>query len=436
MIFRDYWADEDLALVEQYWYTSLFPLLEPIVSANTLPVPETASVRGIAAELRFEGNAFLGWISLPDTLPPLLSLPGQGSRYIPISEILLSKLGSLFPGYEIIGAVMLECFDHCAICIGKATDFLQQALQQFSVFHRQCPMDASILHQLAENPSFAEKKLSPQRRFRIRKHIPLQRILICPGQGELPKPFLPVLLKLSSQGVPVTIFSDPTSAASMQPLELDGCQIRCYPQAVLPFGGVILAVYGRFLAERFDLTVTTNDWSEKNSFLYETDDPALGLSCLDFFKNLWIGTPSALCPGTDLIDVLQQQTALGTRGFLQIYSDELTDENLVQALADAAGAGVKMRILSAGLCRLLPAWPNAAIRFVAALSIKKGILLGAGIGKKQQWYFASGVQQRSQSVFCPIRDQEASQTVQNQFQALWTDAGHTISASLYDLQKS
>lgn len=433
IIFRDHWTDEDQALVEHYWNYSLFPLLAPIVSADTLPEPEHPFVRGVAAELRFEGKACLGWVSLPDTLPPFLSSSGKSARYIPVSEILLSKLDALFPGYEAIGAIVLEYFAHHVICIGSGTDYINQALQNFVVFHRQCPIDSSILLALSENPSFTEKDPSPHFLFRPREHVPLQRIFICPGQGDLPEPSFPILSKLSSQGIPVTIFACPEAASSMQSLEIEGCQIRCYPQTQLPSGGIFLAVYGRLRAEQFDLIVTTNDWSEKNSFLYRTEVSTLAMAGITFFQNLWIGKLGTLCSDTDLVGVIQKQTVLGSRGSIQLYSDELTDENLLLALADAAGAGVKIRILTAGLCRLMPVKPNVTIRLLAASNTKKGTLLCTGIGKKQQWYLASSLQQATHSSLCPIEDKDASQSFQKEFQALWTDAVRTMSASLHDL---
>lgn len=86
------------------WYeTEAAPLLMPFVpdARAAVPQPENGRVY-LAATLTDEnGTARLGLLPVPDGLPPVLVLPGEGFQYVLPAEVLCDYLAQSFPGFAL-----------------------------------------------------------------------------------------------------------------------------------------------------------------------------------------------------------------------------------------------------------------------------------------------------------------------------------------------
>lgn len=86
------------------WYeTEAAPLLTPLVpdARAVFPQPENGRVYLAATLVDEAGTARLGLLPVPDGLPPVLVLPGEGLQYVLPAEVLCDYLAQSFPGFTL-----------------------------------------------------------------------------------------------------------------------------------------------------------------------------------------------------------------------------------------------------------------------------------------------------------------------------------------------
>ncbi len=112
-------SDEDKAELDGIFLTNVFPVLSPLAidPAHPFPfIPNTGFSLALQLERRRDKRALLALLPIPAQIArfvPLASRDG-GHRFLPLEELLLLHLGSLFPGYTLKA--------HCAFRVLRDSD--------------------------------------------------------------------------------------------------------------------------------------------------------------------------------------------------------------------------------------------------------------------------------------------------------------------------
>ncbi len=92
---------EDAKFVKQYFKAEIEPILSPQIVDGHHPFPHLANkMMHIGAALQDKNGSVFGVIPLPASLPDILLLPGEGARYVRVSQIVLSQTEKLFAPYQ------------------------------------------------------------------------------------------------------------------------------------------------------------------------------------------------------------------------------------------------------------------------------------------------------------------------------------------------
>ncbi|GFE65692.1 RNA degradosome polyphosphate kinase [Litoreibacter roseus] len=108
----------DLAHLDTYFISNVFPVLSPLAIDPAHPFPFIPNA-GFSLALQLarakDGRSLQALLPIPAQIPRFVSLPSDtGQRYLPMEELLLLKIGTLFPGYETKG--------HCAFRVLRDSD--------------------------------------------------------------------------------------------------------------------------------------------------------------------------------------------------------------------------------------------------------------------------------------------------------------------------
>ncbi len=92
--------------LDRHFHDHIFPVLTPQALDPAHPFP---FIRNIGFSLIFDlrrpadGGSIRELVMAPATLPRFVRLPGEHARYVAIETLIRRKIGTLFPGYELIG---------------------------------------------------------------------------------------------------------------------------------------------------------------------------------------------------------------------------------------------------------------------------------------------------------------------------------------------
>src|ERR1041384_5466423 len=98
-------SPEDLAWLEQYFTTNVFPVLTPLAVDPAHPFPYISNLSlSLAVILRGDGGEErFARVKVPKILPRWIALPGA-HRYVPLERVISIHLEALFPGVEILAS--------------------------------------------------------------------------------------------------------------------------------------------------------------------------------------------------------------------------------------------------------------------------------------------------------------------------------------------
>ena len=109
---------DDKSYLEDVFLNQVFPVLSPLAIDPAHPFPFLPN-EGFALALQLERTAdkrpLRAMLPVPHQIDRFIALPNDGDhRFLPLEELLLEHLGSLFPGYRVKG--------HCAFRILRDSD--------------------------------------------------------------------------------------------------------------------------------------------------------------------------------------------------------------------------------------------------------------------------------------------------------------------------
>jgi polyphosphate kinase len=101
--------------VRQYFKSAVAPILSPQIVDAHHPFPHLKNkVIHVGAWVRYRSREVLALCQVPESLPPVLFLPGAELRYIHMENILLAYLDQVFPNYTIL--------EKAAFCVTRNAD--------------------------------------------------------------------------------------------------------------------------------------------------------------------------------------------------------------------------------------------------------------------------------------------------------------------------
>ncbi|MBS0564208.1 MAG: RNA degradosome polyphosphate kinase [Proteobacteria bacterium] len=106
----------DEAYLSDYFLAQVFPVLSPLAidPAHPFPfIPNTGFCLAMELERAADGRRMQALLPIPQQVRRFIALPGP-ARFLPMEELLLLHLGSLFPGYRDVG--------HCTFRVLRDSD--------------------------------------------------------------------------------------------------------------------------------------------------------------------------------------------------------------------------------------------------------------------------------------------------------------------------
>ena len=99
-------SEADAAWLERHFHDHIFPVLTPqaIDPAHPFPfIPNKGFSLVFDLKRLSDGEPIQELLMVPATLPRFVRLPGEAARYVAIETLIRSQVGSLFPGYALLG---------------------------------------------------------------------------------------------------------------------------------------------------------------------------------------------------------------------------------------------------------------------------------------------------------------------------------------------
>ena len=99
-------TEADRAQTAAYFLENVFPILSPLAIDPAHPFPFIPN-NGFSLALELSdrsGRKLDALVPIPSQIARFLRLPGPGARFLPLEELILAEMDSLFPSYKLLGA--------------------------------------------------------------------------------------------------------------------------------------------------------------------------------------------------------------------------------------------------------------------------------------------------------------------------------------------
>ncbi|MDY0256819.1 polyphosphate kinase 1 [Gudongella oleilytica] len=94
--------EQEHKFVKKYFTDTIYPLLSPQIVDTHHPFPHLANKSiYVMCMLKQKNKKILGIVPVPESIPPLLTMPVSSVRYIHTEKIISEYLGSIFESYQI-----------------------------------------------------------------------------------------------------------------------------------------------------------------------------------------------------------------------------------------------------------------------------------------------------------------------------------------------
>lgn len=163
-------------------------------------------------------------------------------------------------------------------------------------------------------------------------------------------------------------FDEANNLAWSKMLEESGCQVfygmegfKCHSKICL----ITLRSRGK---TSYITQIGTGNYNEKTNAMYTdlslmTADPVIGEDAVVFFRNMLVnnleGEYRQLCVSpfgikNVIMQQIDKQIALGSKGYICIKANSVTEREVIDKLCEASRAGVEIQLIIRGICCILP----------------------------------------------------------------------------------
>ncbi len=195
---------------------------------------------------------------------------------------------------------------------------------------------------------------------------------------------------------------------------------------------------------RYLTQVGTGNYNEKTAAQYTdvslvTSDETIGADAVAFFNNMALGVldghyerllvaPHGL--KRSLLRLIDEQTALGSDGYILLKFNSLTDIDLIERLCRASCAGVRIDMIVRGICCLLPGVPgrteHITVTSIVGRFLEHSRIFVFGRGAQEKMYIASADlmtrnTEHRVEVACPIDSGEVRERLHGILDAMLRD---------------
>ena len=97
-------TDADIAHLEEVFLAEVFAVLSPLAidPAHPFPfIPNTGYALALQMERKSDKRSLQALLPIPAQIDRFIALPGPGQRFLPLEELLILHIPSLFPGYKL-----------------------------------------------------------------------------------------------------------------------------------------------------------------------------------------------------------------------------------------------------------------------------------------------------------------------------------------------
>ncbi len=101
---REELTSSDKTFLADYFLNHVFAVLSPLAidPAHPFPfIPNTGYALALQLERKSDKRPLQALLPIPAQIDRFVALPGQGTRFLPLEELLVEQIGTLFPGYQL-----------------------------------------------------------------------------------------------------------------------------------------------------------------------------------------------------------------------------------------------------------------------------------------------------------------------------------------------
>ena len=337
-------------------------------------------------------------------------------------------------------------------------------------FTAECPLDLGYFHQLPAEPALCYPPHTPAWPAELRRDVPVWRqvrqrdvLLFYPYHSM--EPFLMLLKEAAADprvvsiqmtvyrlaeksavikhlcaaaesGKAVTVlvelrarFDEQRNIAWAGELEEAGCRILYGPPEYKCHAKLCVITRRERSGFSYITQVGTGNYNERTAgrytdFCLMSADRTLGEDASAFFRDLLVGdlrgsyqkllaAPASLKPA--LLRLIDGEIARGSRGRIILKTNAVTERELIDKLAQASQAGVRVDLIVRGICCLVPGIPgkteNITVTSVVGRFLEHARIYCFGRGALRQIYLSSADimtrnQDRRVETACPVESPE------------------------------
>lgn len=141
-------TESQRAYVQLYYKDSIRPVLSPQIIDRNHPFPHLRNKELYAAALlkSAKGKELLGVVDVPGSVPPILMLPGEGTRYVRTEEVVKAHLKKIFKIYDVQESAVISVTRNADISLDEEKfdednpDFLSYMAQLLRKRERLAPV--------------------------------------------------------------------------------------------------------------------------------------------------------------------------------------------------------------------------------------------------------------------------------------------------------
>lgn len=173
-------TDAEREYVIGYSKEYIKPLISPQIVNSSHPFPEIINKNiYIAALLEEKKNERVGLVEIPDSVPRIIMLPGDGCRYIRTEEVIKSYIKKIFPSYDVIDSIIFRVTRNADITLDEekfdddGTDMIAHMEKVLKKRKRLAPVRLEINGDSEKLEEMLIKKLSIKKEQVFRCECPL-----------------------------------------------------------------------------------------------------------------------------------------------------------------------------------------------------------------------------------------------------------------------